>query len=272
MMMAFIVLVPIYSFFFLIGFKPFGLPELLDDTIGRFAFMAAIIAAIQLVTNLICRLIMLLLKEGLSRSYSKFVLMEVVELVANTMFITLFVWLATGRQVPYFSMMPEVFIYALPILMFPYVILSLIAELQDRIERIENLDDTITKYSSGQIGADDSPVHFLDSSGNLKLMVRADSIFYVEAADNYVNICYVQSGKLTRYSLRNTMTGIEEICLANNLARCHRSYFVNLRKVKILQRDKDGVFAELDFQGAPRIPVSKTYSKQVVERFSALND
>ena len=92
----------------------------------------------------------------------------------------------------------------------------------------------------------------------------------IEAADNYVNICYMNMDKMVRYPLRNSMRAIEQICEANNIVRCHRSYYVNLRKVSALQKGPDGLFAELEYAGAPHIPVSSTYSETVTGRFSTL--
>ena len=42
--------------------------------------------------------------------------------------------------------------------------------------------------------------------------------------------------------------------------RCHRSYFINPRQVRVLSRNKEGfIYAELIPEDAGRIPVSKQY-------------
>lgn len=269
-MMCFILLVPLFAFFTLILVRPYGLVSFFGDQVDHFAFIAAIFGSIILVNNLIFRLLMLLGKDTLSQYHYKYMLMQALEIISSSMFCTLFAYLITGAKTPYFSMLPTALMYTIGFLIWPYVIISLVAQLQDRSDQIEELNDLVYKYSSGQIGANDSPIHFLDSSNKLKLLVRADTILYVEAADNYVNICYLHAGKMARYALRNTMSGVEQLCLTNSLVRCHRSYFVNLKKVRIIERGSDGMFAELDYQGAPHIPVSKTYAKQVVETFSSL--
>ena len=52
------------------------------------------------------------------------------------------------------------------------------------------------------------------------------------------------------------------------LVRCHRSYIVNLDKVKVLRKTKEGIFLELDTDNTSDIPVSKTYYERVMNKFS----
>ena len=170
----------------------------------------------------------------------------------------------------YVDLLPKMFLIVCSILVFPYIIVALLSEIKDKDNRIAKNLVTIEKYASGQIGREDSTLPFLDEKKALKLAITANSVLYVEAADNYVNICYMNMDKMIRYPLRNSMRAIEQICEANNIVRCHRSYYVNLRKVSAIQKGPDGLFAELEYTGAPHIPVSTTYSESVTSRFSTL--
>lgn len=271
-MVCYMVIMPIYTLFFIIGLKPFQIEALFHiSTIGPLAFRASIMMAIEFVIILISRICMLILKDKLKLTYSQYYFWEVVEYLVIVMFWSLFVWLISNRVDPYFSIVPTLFIFSFSILIFPYIVFYLMAENNSKDLRLEEVTELLDKYSSGQIGAEKSPVHFMDDKGHLKLLVTANAILYVEAADNYVNIHYINNGKMVRYSLRNTMKGIENVCLENCLARCHRSYFINLQRVRILKREKDGLYAELEYEGAPHIPVSKTCADQVIKRFSAFN-
>ncbi|MPN26333.1 hypothetical protein SDC9_173757 [bioreactor metagenome] len=60
----------------------------------------------------------------------------------------------------------------------------------------------------------------------------------------------------------------ENLTKDSPLVRCHRSYMVNLDKVKVLRKTKSGIFMELDAPNAPDIPVSKTYYDKVMGKFS----
>lgn len=269
--LLYIVIIPIYAFFFLIGFKPLNMGMLMGVGTGQLAFRAAIMASIELVCVLFSRMSMLLLRNKLQLNYYQFFFWEFMEGVAVAMFCTLFVWLMDKRTVLYVDLLPSMFLITCSILVFPYIIVGLMSEVQDKNERIAAYNEKIKKYATGQIGRDNSTIPFLDDKNNLKLAVTASTLLYIEAADNYVNICYLNVDRLVKFPLRNSMKAIEEICTANNLARCHRSYYVNLKKVRAIQRTSDGIFAELEYAAAPRIPVSATYADSFIGKYSQIN-
>lgn len=269
---TYILLIPLYAFFFLIGAKPYHLDTFMQVTQDQLAFRAAIMASIEIVVTLISRLSMLLVRSKHQINYAGFIIWELLEGLAIAMFCTLFVWLMDNRTMPYMELLPKLFIITFSILVFPYIILALLAEIKDRDIRLAKDKVTIEKYATGQIGREDSTLPFLDDKKSLKLAVTANAILYIEAADNYVNICYLNNDKLVRFPLRSSMRSIEQICEANNIVRCHRSYYVNLRKVRAIQKGQDGLFAELTYAAAPHIPVSVTYSETVTGKFSTLTN
>ncbi|MBO7113220.1 MAG: LytTR family transcriptional regulator [Bacteroidaceae bacterium] len=267
---CYILLIPLYAFFFLLGAKPFHLDTFMDVTEGQLAFRVAIMVAIEIVVVLISRLIMLLVRSKHQLNYTGFIIWEILEGVTITMFCALFVWLMEKRTILYVDLLPKLFLVTCSILVFPYIIVALLSELKDKDNKIAKNIVTIEKYASGQIGREDSTLPFLDEKKALKLAVTANAILYLEAADNYVNICYLNNDKLVRFPLRNSMRSIEQICESNNIVRCHRSYYVNLRKVRAIQKGPDGLFAELSYAAAPHIPISSTYSEAVTGKFSTL--
>jgi hypothetical protein len=269
---TYILLIPLYAFFFLIGAKPYHLDTFMQVTQDQLAFRAAIIASIEIVVTLISRLSMLLVRSKHQINYTGFIIWELLEGLAIAMFCTLFVWLMDNRTMLYMELLPKLFIITFSILVFPYIIIALLAEIKDRDIRLAKDKVTIEKYATGQIGREDSTLPFLDDKKSLKLAVTANAILYIEAADNYVNICYLNNDKLVRFPLRSSMRSIEQICEANNIVRCHRSYYVNLRKVRAIQKGQDGLFAELTYAAAPHIPVSVTYSETVTGKFSTLTN
>ena len=269
---CYILLIPMYAFFFLIGAKPFHMDTFMQVTQGQLAFRAAIMASIELVVVLISRLSMLLVRSKHQINYTTFIIWELMEGVAITMFCALFVWLLDKRTMLYVDLLPKLFLITCSILVFPYIIVALVSELMDKDNRIAKNMVTIEKYASGQIGREDSTLPFLDEKKALKLAVTANAVLYIEAADNYVNICYLNNDKMVRFPLRNSMRSIEQICESNNIVRCHRSYFVNLRTIRAIQKGPEGLFAELTYTAAPHIPVSVTYSETVTGKFSTLSN
>jgi DNA-binding LytR/AlgR family response regulator len=60
---------------------------------------------------------------------------------------------------------------------------------------------------------------------------------------------------------------METMLSDTSVGRCHRSYLVNFGRVKVMRREKDGLYLELDAQGVMDIPVSKTFQDKVGEKF-----
>ena len=112
-------------------------------------------------------------------------------------------------------------------------------------------------------------VAFMDEKVELKISLMVENLLYIDAADNYATIYYLNKSKLSHYLLRNTLKWMDEN-LTNDtpLVRCHRSYMVNLDKVKVLRKTKTGIYIELDAENTPDIPVSKTYYERFMKKFS----
>ena len=111
-------------------------------------------------------------------------------------------------------------------------------------------------------------LNFRDEKKELRLSVLSDQVFWIEAADNYVKIHYLNKGKISSFMIRNTLRSVERDFMNTSLVRCNRSTIVNFDKVKILRKEQDGIFLSLDQEFVPDIPVSKTYSDRVMSRFS----
>jgi TRAP-type mannitol/chloroaromatic compound transport system permease small subunit len=149
------------------------------------------------------------------------------------------------------------------VLLLPYSILWLYFSWQDKKEQIERLAD-IQAFSSNTRDM----IPFYDDKGILKFSTKKENLLYLESAENYVNICYLNKGKVTKYLLRDTLKKIEEDFSGTEIIRCHRSYMVNFEKVKVIRKDKDGLKLVFDDPSVTDIPVSKTYVDTVMRTFS----
>ena len=94
-------------------------------------------------------------------------------------------------------------------------------------------------------------------------------MLYLESADNYVYVWYLNKGKVTKFLLRNTLKVMEDFMAGTNVLRCHRSYMVNFDQVSIIRRDKGLIYIEFGIEDVGDIPVSKTYSEKVMKSFAA---
>jgi len=149
------------------------------------------------------------------------------------------------------------------VLLIPYSVSWLYFSWMDKKELIERLAEGKILPSGTR-----NMIPFYDEKGILKFSVKKENLLYLESAENYVSICYINKDKVSKYLLRDTLKKIEETFSGTEIIRCHRSYMVNFEKVKIIRRDKDGLKLGFDNQLVSDIPVSKTYINPVMETFS----
>ena len=156
------------------------------------------------------------------------------------------------------------------VLLLPYSIMWLYFSWRDKKEQIERMAD-----GQAVAGSQRDMIPFYDEKSVLKFSVKKENLFYIESAENYVSICYLNKGKISKYLLRDTLKKMEENFAGTEIIRCHRSFMVNFEKVKVIRKDKDGLKLELDAPLAADIPVSRTYVDNVMQtfsRFSRLTD
>lgn len=108
---------------------------------------------------------------------------------------------------------------------------------------------------------------FYDEKGEMRLSVKRMNLLYLESADNYVCVWYLNKGIVAKFLLRNSLKRMEEELAGTHVLRCHRSFMVNFDQVKVMRREKEGIFLELGIERVPDIPISKTYSEKVTEWF-----
>lgn len=225
-----------------------------------------ITCAIILVTTTLSRLLLLLLTRTGRLHEGEYLLWQLGEVVATSLFIDLF--LSLYLHLGFFEYVPLVLLVYISVAIYPYAFYWLLVERMDRDIRIAEAQRTIVQLRQGIEKAENNMVRFADDKGGVKLVVSSDNVICIEAAGNYVTILYTNGKRLMRYSLRNTLKGIEEVCGRGPLVRCHRSYYLNLDKVKLLRKGTDGIYAEMEMDGVDDIPVSKSYATEVMQRFA----
>jgi len=149
------------------------------------------------------------------------------------------------------------------VLLLPYSAMWLYLSWRDKKEQIERMAEM--KLHSGSLT---DMIPFYDEKSALRFSVKLENLLYLQSAENYVTICYLNKGKISKFLLRDTLKKMEESLSGSNIIRCHRSYMVNFEKVKVIRKDREGLMLELDIPAVADIPVSKTYVDNVMETFS----
>ena len=106
-----------------------------------------------------------------------------------------------------------------------------------------------------------------DEKGVLRLSLKRSDILYLQGSDNYVTVWYQSQSRIMKFMLRNTLRTMEDELEQEGIKRCHRSYLVNIERVKLIRREKDGLQLELDSTPPSTVPVSRTYMHEVLSAF-----
>lgn len=270
--LLFSVIVPLALILFVVVYNPsFGYKgEWIAGWSRNASFCLPIIAAIELVVLLgsRCLLCFAVVRHNLTRK--EYWVWMAAEFVIVCLFVDLFVSLYLGTN--FFAVLSDIMVVGFLLNILPYSLFWLIMVVQERETNLAEARAIIAELrKNGAVGDDASMVRFCDEKGAVRLVLGCDRIISLESAGNYVKILYDDDGRLMRYSLRTTLKALEELCANHGLLRCHRSFYVNVSKIKIIRRTPDGVFAEIDHAGVDDIPVSKTYASELVKLFSGLS-
>lgn len=233
------------------------------------ALCLPVTCAIILGVTALSRTLLLLFTRTARLGEQEYLLWQVGEVIATVLFIDLF--LSLHLHLGYFENMLPVLLIYISVAIYPYAFYWLLLERMDRDIRIAEAQRTIVQLRQGKENGDKSILRFADDKATVRLVVSSDMVVSIEGAGNYVTILYIGGNRLMRYSLRNTLKGIESLCTGGPLVRCHRSYYINLDKVKLLRKTADGLYAEMEYEGIDDIPVSKSYAAEVMQRFAEKN-
>ena len=217
------------------------------------------------VVLLLSRVLMHLLNRRRPLHVWQYIVWSVGEVLVFIVGLTLFSYsLADGEG--FFPLLLRVSLDVVSILVVPYIITMMLFMLDARDEEIARLRSTVESLTALP-GNTSKTFNFHDQGGKMVFATHGDNVLYIEAADNYCNIHYVVDGKEEVFVLHNSMKYFETWGEECGLLRCHRSYIVNMRNVKLLRREKDGLTLEL-LRGGGVVPVSRTYRDRVIEAFT----
>ena len=255
-----------FALLFINLFQPFGsrdwYPGISD--IKYFAFSSLIILTGMLVV-VISRVILTSYSKKHDVLYWQFALWIGCEIVAMAIFYTLFArfFPKDGIERELSEIFRQSLINTALVLLLPYAITWLYFSWKEKSKLLEHIEQVKSNETHAR-----ALVAFPDEKGDLKISIMLDNLLYIESADNYATINYMNKSKQSRFLLRNSLKWMEENLTKDTpLTRCHRSYIVNMDKVKILKKVKGGIVLELDAENTPEIPVSKTYYDSFMKKF-----
>ena len=249
----FFVVVPLFYFVFVLLWDPFQMDDFLAVGKDRFSLNLIITTLILLGTMSLSRMLLFILRNVLALNWPLYIIWSVVEIIVAGLLFTIPLGIGWGAERSYFSVMTSCIGRVAGICVFPELILAMGVQIQ-----------VLSKRSAAPAQDDKTLIRFLDNEKRLKLIISSQSLYYIEAQENYVHIVHQDNGKVKNYELRASMASLEEALTRQGMVRCHRSFFVNPAHVELLRKDSAGyAIAQLDREGLKDIPVSKKYYEVV---------
>ena len=256
----------IFSLIFINIYTPFSSGNWTEYSKTVFFLISALMVISGIGILALSRMIMYKTKDQFPLSYWHFFLWIIIEICVIALIYAFFVRFAISVKQDFIVLFSSAFLYTTSVLLFPYTATWLYFALRNAEKELKRVTEEENFIDLGNI--QEELVNFKDEKNVLRFSVKLSNLLFIESADNYVEIFYLKKGKLSRFVLRNGLKSIENNCQNAALVRCHRSYIINFSKVKVLRKEKEGVFLEIDVEGVADIPVSKTYSEKIIQLFS----
>lgn len=254
----------LFALVFINIYKPFSSFSWYEVSEFKFLVFSSLIILTGVLVVVISRIIMYYRSRKHEIPLGAYLLWVLCELFFMALFYSTYtIYLNPARE--YLGVFKDALSNTALILLLPYAALHLYFAYRDKDRRIKQLEaERIVAPSSSKPGN----IAFYDEKDELRLSINRENLLYIESADNYVNVWYLNKEMPTKLMLRNSLTATEKNLSGTNVVRCHRSFMINLEAVKVIRRQKDGVYMELGIDQVPNIPVSQRYVEKIMQWFT----
>jgi hypothetical protein len=254
-------LTAVFALVFINIYKPFSSSNWYAVSDFKFFVFSSLVILTGVLVVVVSRIIMCYWGKKHVITIGKYAFWVLLEIFLMSLLYTVYT-LSLNPKREYFGVFKESAMNTTLVLSLPYFAIHLYFSYQNSQKRVKLLEEerfeTVSKYNV---------YSFYDEKNELRLSVNKDSLLYVESADNYAYIWYLNKGNLTKFILRNSLKSIEKSLADTSVLRCHRSYMANFEQVKIIRRQKEGIYLEFSMGNVPDIPISKSYSEKVMHWF-----
>ena len=267
-----ILFVPLFALIFIGTYRPFDfdrIGDILNAHINisneTIMLLSALIMALSgMAIGAISRLIMGYYTKRHQLTYLGYIVWILGEIgVMATLFTFFTLFTDTDKSLP--ELLRNSYVNTALIVLIPYKLSYILFVLRDKMRELKAIRQQIEK---DETVLQKAYIQILDEKGEMRLSIRRDNLVLIESADNYVCVYYINGDKAKKTMVRNTLARVADHLNGTKIVRCHRSYMINLDHVKVLHRDKEGVFIELGIDGIPDVPISKTYAENITDWIS----
>jgi DNA-binding LytR/AlgR family response regulator len=260
---SFILFTAAFALVFINIYAPFGVDKWMNVSSVQLFLYSSIVILIGMLVIVISRVLMVMFSRKRSITYGTYAIWIASEIVTLALVYALIQWyfLHVGKDL--LLIMRNSVRTTAYIILLPYVISWLYLSFKDKYTALEKMESKLPHISAdlpdSKYASTGSMIPFRDEKGILKFSIKKEDLLYLEAADNYVIIHYLDSKKPGKYMIRNTLKRIEEAMPGAGLVRSHRSFMVNIDNVKVIRKEKEGLIIGFESPVEVTVPISKTY-------------
>jgi DNA-binding LytR/AlgR family response regulator len=248
----------VFAFVFIITYRPFGYDKWYGN-IGNMKLLAgtAVVVLLGMVLIIFTRIGMFFLSKTHEITLAVYIWMIAVEILLLGGFYTaLEVFLLNDGRSPFILLLNAVQNTSL-ILLIPYT-LSILFFAWKEIKW--KLDQVVQQFRDPS----EIFIPIKDEKGVLRITLKSVNILYLESNDNYVNVFFLDNEKVKTYLVRNSLKQLEKSLKEYPIYRCHRSYSVNIKNIKMIRKAKKGYELVINSPKEECLPVSKSYEKKIL--------
>jgi DNA-binding LytR/AlgR family response regulator len=111
----------------------------------------------------------------------------------------------------------------------------------------------------------DHLIKIRDENDILQLAIDLEKLLFIQSTDNYVSVFYLKDDNVRKELVRTSLKKLEDDLQGTPVARCHRSYMVNLKKISVTKKTNKGMMLELKDYAEGNITVSKHYRAGILK-------
>ncbi|MGR3854936.1 LytTR family transcriptional regulator DNA-binding domain-containing protein [Chryseobacterium indologenes] len=105
---------------------------------------------------------------------------------------------------------------------------------------------------------------------NTELIINENDFLFVQSMENYCTFYFLENNSLQKALIRISLANALQQIETSSVKKCHRSYIVNLGRIKKLKGNAQGyklILPEIDFE----IPVSRSFIPSIIPQLQKQN-
>ena len=260
-----VIFTAIFALIFINMYAPFGVETWYNVTRTELLLYSSLVILTGVLFIAISRIIMFFVSRLKALTNGQYASWIAIEIASMALVYAILMKLVLNDPRDFLSVFRISLSITLLVLLIPYTLTWLYFSWRDKNKKLEELAGAANPRDVGP-----ALIPFHDEKGDLRFSVKSPDLLYIESADNYVIIHYLDHGRRQKYVVRNTIKNLEPLLRGKGIIRCHRSYMVNFDRVKIMRKERDGLVLDLDVPEKLTLPVSKTYVDQIIRTFSGI--